>query len=122
MESVIVALANFRKIDLRTAVQAFKGGMGYSINIMNIASIFIGSPNSLLNLYHIPGTEDQKRAYPTNDPNIPPYYEWELLPGSKTRKVTYFMDYDFINGTWRGVFPTGQIDYFNENGNKILSY
>jgi hypothetical protein len=91
----------------------------------NFFSLFNTSPNSIWFAGYSPGDGDPNRAYPTNaylndiDGDIPPYYEWRYDTDGKTRIVTYFMSYDYIDGKWRGVDQVGEEDSFEPDGEKI---
>lgn len=91
----------------------------------SLVLLFSNSPNSPAMLFHTPGSGEQNRAYPTNGfiygtPITAPYYEWEFSGGY--RKATYYLDYEWRDGKWRGTFPTGLIEFFDSNGNKVISY
>ncbi|MBL1232870.1 MAG: hypothetical protein COA31_009130 [Flavobacteriales bacterium] len=98
-------------------------GIGKGFIFLDIMSIINDSPNSPLYIFHLPGMGQDKRAYPTNIDNAPPYYEKETIydeKGIKTgTKVNYFDSYDKIDGEWRGTNPTGKEEYFDKDGNKL---
>jgi len=87
---------------------------------LSITSMALNSPNSPIYFFHVPGTGNQNRAYPTNseDGTMAPYYEWRLMEDKKTREVKYFDSYERKDGEWRGKGQVGETDYFDLDGNK----
>ncbi|MFB9844039.1 RHS repeat domain-containing protein [Mucilaginibacter ginsenosidivorans] len=88
----------------------------------NISSIILDSPNSIIYNYHQMGTLKTNRAYPTNEENAPAeYYEWRWQgkEGKSLRIITYFNDYQKINGTWRGVNQVGKEHLYNADGKEV---
>lgn len=95
-------------------------GLNTVTNLGDIASIFLNSPNSPIYFFHVPGTGNQNRAYPTNseDGTMAPYYEWRLMDDKKTRETKYYDSYERRDGEWRGKDQVGETEYFDLDGNK----
>ena len=91
---------------------------------LNFGSMFMDSPNSLLYTYHQIGTGAENRAYPvTGTVTGSLYYEWKWTDASKTlRQITTFYNYEYKNDQWRGTDPTGNIQYFDNDGNEVKLY
>jgi hypothetical protein len=105
-----------------TVSQRFGKNLSKSFIFFDIMSILQNSPNSVVYTFHQIGTLNENRAYPTNDANAPaPYYEWKWTgkPNESLREVTYFKDYNYVKGNWRGVGKVGKTSYYDKNGKEV---
>jgi len=100
--------------------------MGRAFALINLGSLFLDSPNSILYTYHQMGmpSSEQNRAYPTNDKDAPSdYYEWRSVgkEGAGDRELIFFNDYKKIDGKWRGVDEVQRRTFDKEGKQKSTS-
>lgn len=99
--------------------QVFGKNVNKASILLNVSSLFMDSPNSMLYTYHLMGTGSENRAYPTNNDSAPaPYYEWKWTgnPGESDREITFFNDYKKVDGKWRGQNQVGEKRTYNNEG------